>query len=224
MKIRLLLALGALLAAAEAAQPGLPIRATFTGSQQTYSWRLEDLDPALPADWSEYTHLVLEWRASHSQRFELGLETDRGRIAKRIGPFAGVWVRASIPLRFYREPAGQRDRSGRHLQPAAHLLLDQHRQAGGRGPTDQASARHHAHDERPGRHADDRDARVVAGQDRSRRRGARRQAAHRRVRPIHPAEWPGKAHSLDESEARLGRGGSRTRERAPQIAARTAGS
>jgi hypothetical protein len=26
--------------------------------------------------------------------------------AKRIGPFAGVWVRAPIPLRFYRQPAG----------------------------------------------------------------------------------------------------------------------
>jgi len=134
MKVRLLLALGALLAAAEAAQPGLPIRATFTGSQQTYSWRLEDLDPALPADWSEYTHLVLEWRASHSQRFGLGLDTDRGRITRLVGPFAGVWVRASIPLRFYREPPGSAiDLAATYNQPRSSYWINLGN-AGGRGP------------------------------------------------------------------------------------------
>src|ERR1035437_6098407 len=60
----------------------------------------------LSADGSPYDFLVIEFKASSWQRFDLGLETPRGRYAKRIGPFAGVWVRAAIPLRFYRQPAG----------------------------------------------------------------------------------------------------------------------
>ncbi len=83
-----------------------PVQATFTGLRGERSWTLKELNPELPSDWTGYEFLVLEFKASSSQRFDLGLETSRGRIAKRIGPFAGVWVRAAIPLRFYRQPAG----------------------------------------------------------------------------------------------------------------------
>jgi hypothetical protein len=58
--------------------------------------------PCRPADWTGYDYLVLEFRASSSQRFELGLQTGDKLISKRIHPFPGVWLRASIPLRFYR--------------------------------------------------------------------------------------------------------------------------
>src|SRR5258708_3493479 len=87
--------------------PGaLPRRTDFTGAKSERIWRLAELNPDLPADWTGYEFLVIEFKASSSQRFELGLGTPRGRYAKRIGPFAGVWVRAAIPLRFYRQPAG----------------------------------------------------------------------------------------------------------------------
>src|SRR6266496_1835376 len=84
----------------------LPVQTTFTGVKSERVWPTKELNARLPADWTPYEFLVLEFKASSSQRFDLGLQTANGRFAKRIGPFAGVWVRASIPLRYYRKPAG----------------------------------------------------------------------------------------------------------------------
>jgi hypothetical protein len=81
-------------------------KATFTGEVPTTQWSLGDLDPLLPVDWTDYQFLVVEFRASSSQRFELGLVSDEGNVSKRIHPFANVWVRAAIPLRFYRQGLG----------------------------------------------------------------------------------------------------------------------
>jgi len=89
-----------------AAHAAPPVKAAFTGVKSVHTWSLTELNTNLPADWSPYDFLVVEFRASSSQRFELGLDTSGGRYSKLLGPFAGVWVRASIPLRFYRQPAG----------------------------------------------------------------------------------------------------------------------
>jgi len=91
---------------AGSARAALPVQFVFTGTNAAHTWRLAGLNANLPADWTPAEFLVLEFKASSSQRFDLGLDTPGGRYAKRIGPFAGVWVRASIPLRFYRQPAG----------------------------------------------------------------------------------------------------------------------
>jgi hypothetical protein len=104
MKIFALILLAVLLAAS--APAALPVQTTFAGAKAVRTWPLAELNPELPADWTPFEFLVIEFKASSSQRFDLGLETPRGRYAKRIGPFAGVWVRAAIPLRFYRQPAG----------------------------------------------------------------------------------------------------------------------
>ncbi|HEX6639433.1 MAG TPA: hypothetical protein VF033_17385, partial [Steroidobacteraceae bacterium] len=86
-----------------------PQKATFASEVSTVSWPLAELDPQLPADWSADEFFVVEFRASTSQRFELGLVSDEGNVSKRIHPFANVWVRASIPLRFYRQGLGDAD-------------------------------------------------------------------------------------------------------------------
>ena len=123
--MRALLLLAALAAAVPARSGALPIRATFAGAQQSYHWTLEDLGADLPSDWSEYTHLVLEFRASHSQRFGLGLETDHGRITKRVAPLSGVWVRASVPLQFFREPPGSAiDLAATYNQPRGSYWIN----------------------------------------------------------------------------------------------------
>lgn len=88
------------------AQAAPLVSTTFTGPHAEQSWSLAELNPDLPHDWTGYEFLVLEFKASSSQRFDLALETAAGRASKRIGPFAGVWVRAAISLRFYRAPAG----------------------------------------------------------------------------------------------------------------------
>ena len=78
----------------------------FDQPVSTHAFTLKDINPELPADWTGYDFLVVEFRASSSQRFELGLQTGEKLISKRIMPFPGVWVRASIPLSFYRQGLG----------------------------------------------------------------------------------------------------------------------
>lgn len=84
-----------------------PQTATFASDVSTVTWPLAQLDPQLPTDWSGAEFLVVEFRSSTSQRFELGLVSDEGTVSRRIHPFANVWVRASIPLRLYRQGPGQ---------------------------------------------------------------------------------------------------------------------
>jgi hypothetical protein len=79
---------------------------TFKEPVATCEWTLKELNPDLPSDWTGYNFLVLEFRATSNQRFELGLKMSPKSISKRIHPYTGVWVRASIPLRFYRQGLG----------------------------------------------------------------------------------------------------------------------
>jgi hypothetical protein len=114
-----------------AAGTAQPRRATFTGERSEHTWTLDELNPELPADWTPNDFLVLEFKSSSSQRFDLGIDTAQGRITKRIGPFARVWVRASIPLRFYREPAGSAvDLAATFNQPRGSYWIN----IGGRSP------------------------------------------------------------------------------------------
>ena len=127
------------LTAALVVQAGLPVQTAFTRAETEHVWRLNELDASLPRDWTPYEFLVLEFKASSSQRFDLGLETDHGRFAKRIGPFAGVWVRASIPLRFYRKPAGDgADLAATFNQPRNSYWINIH--SSGYGPTTNVAA------------------------------------------------------------------------------------
>jgi hypothetical protein len=96
------IALAGLFAGAHAA----PQKAVFASDVSTVQWPIAALDPALPADWKDYGFLVVEFRSSSSQRFELGLVGESGSISRRIHPLANVWVRASIPLAFFRQGPG----------------------------------------------------------------------------------------------------------------------
>jgi hypothetical protein len=84
------------------------LRAEFTPGRTAYRWSLEELwnrSPDLPLDWTDYNFLVLEMRASSSERFQLQIFTTNAMVAKRIQPFQNTWVRAAIPLVYYRKPA-----------------------------------------------------------------------------------------------------------------------
>jgi hypothetical protein len=86
-----------------------PQKAVFASDVSTVQWPIADLDPAIPVEWKDFEFLVVEFRSSSSQRFELGLVGESGSISKRIHPLANVWVRASIPLAFYRQGLGDAD-------------------------------------------------------------------------------------------------------------------
>lgn len=106
----------------------------FDQPRSEHRWLLRELNPELPTDWTPYEFLVVEFKASTSQRFEFGLETKEQRLLKRIGPFAGVWVRASLPLRYYRTPAGNgADLAATFNQPRNSYWINIH--SGAVGPT-----------------------------------------------------------------------------------------
>jgi hypothetical protein len=127
------------LATAFGAVAALPVQTTFTGPKSEHAWPLSEFGTNLPSDWTPYEFLVIEFKASSSQRFDLGLRTSGGEYSKRIGPFAGVWVRAAIPLRFYRKPAGDgADLAATFNQPRSSYWINIH--TGAVGPTTNVNA------------------------------------------------------------------------------------
>jgi hypothetical protein len=74
----------------------------FDGVLSEHRLALQDIDLALPADWTGYTHLVIEMRTSTPQRFALWAYTADGPRRIELQPFGqNVWLRASIPLRYF---------------------------------------------------------------------------------------------------------------------------
>ncbi len=107
---------------------------TFNKPVSTYEWTLKEINPDLPSDWTGYDFLVIEFRATSNQRFELGLKMSPKSVSKRIHPYPGVWVRASIPLRFYRQGLGNAsDLAATVNQPRNSYWINI--EAGSHGPT-----------------------------------------------------------------------------------------
>jgi hypothetical protein len=90
----------------------LPATMTFDSSRPKSEMRipLDDLAPAFPRDWSAYGALVLETRASSSQRINLRIYVrDRTAGAERSSrvlfhPYPGVWLRSAIPVSILAQP------------------------------------------------------------------------------------------------------------------------
>jgi hypothetical protein len=75
----------------------------FDGVLSEHRLALKDIDPAMPSDWTGYTHLVMEMKASTPQRFALWAYTADGPRRIELQPFGqNVWLRASIPLQYFR--------------------------------------------------------------------------------------------------------------------------
>jgi hypothetical protein len=70
----------------------------FEGEAYGQKWAVQDLNPDLPADWSDYGYLTFDFNASSAQRFNIDLYDAQGRRTLVLNPFQGAWVRASIPL------------------------------------------------------------------------------------------------------------------------------
>jgi hypothetical protein len=80
----------------------------FDGSRQSSELRipLAEISPVLPADWPADSYLVMEWRTSSPQRFELRVYTSGGYSRLMMQPYCGVWVRSSIAVKTLSEPPG----------------------------------------------------------------------------------------------------------------------
>jgi hypothetical protein len=77
----------------------------FTGTTSEHKWELAELDPNLPSDWSSHSFLVMDLKASSTQRFFLKLYAPDGERQIRLQLFgSGVWSRVSVPLRYFLRP------------------------------------------------------------------------------------------------------------------------
>lgn len=94
----------AALSAPLAAFAAFPQTIVFEGASAEKKWPLKDLGPDWPADLSSYQFIVMEMRASSPQRFDLEFFTPEGVRYQHIHPFQNTWVRAAIPLQYFREP------------------------------------------------------------------------------------------------------------------------
>jgi hypothetical protein len=78
-------------------------RVVFDGVKAERKWTLKELDPAWPSDWSDWNFLVLEMKTTTPQRFSIYLYTANGPRRIMLQPLGqGVWLRASIPLRYFK--------------------------------------------------------------------------------------------------------------------------
>jgi hypothetical protein len=85
------------------------IKISFENRKAEFKWALKDLDPALPADWTDYKCLVLEMRASSPQRFSLWIHTADGPRRLMLQLFGqNAWLRAAVPLPYFKgkDPRG----------------------------------------------------------------------------------------------------------------------
>ena len=79
---------------------------TFDGSKEMSGakFALKDINPELPADWDEYNFVVLEYKISTAQRFQLGFTTDWGYNELRVMSYVpNAWNRLAIPLKYFTE-------------------------------------------------------------------------------------------------------------------------
>lgn len=92
-----------LCALAQTARPAVQT-VTFDGAESSHKWALQELNPELPSDWTGYNYLVLELKASSPQRFALTLYSTNLTQTRQLHPLANVWIRAAVPLQYYRQP------------------------------------------------------------------------------------------------------------------------
>ena len=64
---------------------------------------IKDISPGLPRDWDEFNFVVLEFRITTAQRFNVGFTTDSGYNELRVMSYApNAWSKLAIPLKFFR--------------------------------------------------------------------------------------------------------------------------
>ena len=80
-----------------------PLTIRFEGTRYEEKLALKQLDPGLPSDWSASGFLTFEMNSSTTQKFQIKLYDKEGLRRLDIHPFQGAWVRASIPLTYFRK-------------------------------------------------------------------------------------------------------------------------
>lgn len=65
---------------------------------------LRDINPQLPADWDGYHYVILEYKCTTAQRFQIGFTTAGGYNELRVMSYVpNAWNRLAIPLKYFTE-------------------------------------------------------------------------------------------------------------------------
>jgi len=80
---------------------------------------IKDITPGLPTNWDDYNYVVLEFRITTSQRFNIGFTTDSGYNELRVMSYVPTaWNKLAIPLKFFRQmPDANIDLAATYNQP-----------------------------------------------------------------------------------------------------------
>ncbi len=82
------------------------VKIEFDSSKEVSGKKLaiKDISPGLPENWDDYNYVVLEFKSSTAQRFQVGFTTDWGYNDLRVMSYVpNGWNKLAIPLKFYRE-------------------------------------------------------------------------------------------------------------------------
>ncbi len=86
-----------------------PIRIQFDSNKEVsgQKFAIKDISPGLPVNWDDYNYVILEFKITTSQRFQVGFTTESGYNELRVMSYtANGWNKLAIPLIFYRELPG----------------------------------------------------------------------------------------------------------------------
>lgn len=116
-----MIGLACLLAAAGCTPAKKEFRVNFDSRYEVAGrkFAIRDINPDLPANWDGYNFVVLEFRISTAQRFNIGFDTDYGYNELRVTSYLpNGWNRLAIPLKFYRSlPDARVDLAATFNQP-----------------------------------------------------------------------------------------------------------
>lgn len=122
MKLRSALSLSFLIFALTwSVQAQRTVKIQFDSSKEVsgQKFAIRDITPGLPTNWDEFNFVVLEYKISTSQRFQVGFTTETGYNELRVMSYTpNGWNKLSIPLKFYRRlPDAALDLAATYNQP-----------------------------------------------------------------------------------------------------------
>lgn len=81
----------------------------FDGTKEVsgQKFALKTINPDLPRNWDDYKYVIVEFKISTAQRFQLGFTTDKGYNELRIISYVpNAWNKLAIPLIYFTELPG----------------------------------------------------------------------------------------------------------------------
>ena len=86
-----------------------PVKIRFDSNKEVSGkkFAIKDISSGIPTNWDDYNFVVLEFKITTSQRFQLGFTTETGYNELRVMSYtANGWNKLAIPLKFFRELPG----------------------------------------------------------------------------------------------------------------------